>query len=71
VVVLELMPHTEEWVSSRLGHHHLGFEPSTLIAAMTEAGFTDVRHTPSARDGGSPFRAFLLTGTRSRKSSLN
>lgn len=71
-VVLELMPHDEQWVTSRLGHAHLGFEPATLVAAMGAAGFSDVQLTPSARDGGSPFRAFLLTGSRakSRKSSL-
>lgn len=72
VVVLELMPHDEQWVKSRLGHHHLGFEPSTLVTAMAAAGFSDVALTPSARDGGSAFRAFLLTGSRarSRKPSL-
>jgi 2-polyprenyl-3-methyl-5-hydroxy-6-metoxy-1,4-benzoquinol methylase len=72
VVVLELMPHDEQWVKSRLGHHHLGFEPATLVDAMAAAGFSDVQLTPSARDGGSAFRAFLLTGTRarSRKTSL-
>jgi 2-polyprenyl-3-methyl-5-hydroxy-6-metoxy-1,4-benzoquinol methylase len=64
VVVLELMPHQEEWVKPRLGHHHLGFEPATLVAAMSSAGFSEVQLTPSARDGGSPFRAFLLTGAR-------
>lgn len=71
-VVLELLPHDEQWVKSRLGHAHLGFEPGTLVSAMAAAGFTDVQLTPSARDGGSPFRAFLLTGTRarSRKSAL-
>ncbi len=66
VVVLELMPHDEQWVKARLGHHHLGFEPSSLVAAMGAAGFSDVALTPSARDGGSAFRAFLLTGSRAR-----
>ncbi len=72
VVVLELMPHDEQWVKSRLGHHHLGFEPSALVTAMGAAGFSDVQLTPSARDGASAFRAFLLTGSRarSRKPSL-
>jgi 2-polyprenyl-3-methyl-5-hydroxy-6-metoxy-1,4-benzoquinol methylase len=64
VVVMELMPHQEEWVKPRLGHHHLGFEPAALVAAMSAAGFSEVQLTPSARDGGSPFRAFLLTGAR-------
>ncbi len=66
VVVLELMPHDQLWVKARLGHHHLGFDPSTLVTAMAAAGFSDVKLTPSARDGGSAFRAFLLTGTRGR-----
>ena len=26
-VVLELMPHQEQWVQSQLGHRQLGFEP--------------------------------------------
>jgi ArsR family transcriptional regulator len=64
VVVMELMPHQEEWVKSRLGHHHLGFEPATLVAAMAAAGLSEVQLTPSVRDGGSPFRAFLVTGAR-------
>lgn len=66
VVVLELMPHDEQWVTSRLGHHHLGFEPPQLVAAMTAAGFTGVQLTPSPRDGGSAFRAFLLTGIKGK-----
>ncbi len=70
VVVLELMPHDEQWVKSRLGHHHLGFEPSTLVAAMRSAGFGEVQLTPSAREGGSAFRAFLLTGSRGRSRKL-
>ena len=67
VVVLELMPHDEQWVKSRLGHHHLGFEPDALIAAMTAAGFVDITLTPSPRDGTSVFRAFLLAGARGSK----
>ena len=74
LVVMELMPHDQQWVTARLGHHHLGFEPATLVAAMTAAGFSDLQLTPSPRDGGSAFRAFLLTGSRAasraRKSPL-
>lgn len=66
LVVLELMPHDEQWVKSRLGHHHLGFEPQALVGAMSAAGFTGVQLTPSARDGGSAFRAFLLTGFKGK-----
>jgi ArsR family transcriptional regulator len=69
LIVLELMPHEEEWVTTRLGHRHLGFEPAILVEAMTKAGFCDVRLTPSVRDGGAPFRAFLLTGSRAQLKS--
>ncbi len=62
VVVLELMPHDEQWVQSRLGHKHLGFEPAALEALLRQAGFEQLQLVPSARDGATPFRAFLLTG---------
>ncbi len=64
LIVLELMPHREEWVTDRLGHKHLGFEPDTLEGQLHAAGFRHVHLTPAPRDGGSPFRAFLLTGVK-------
>ena len=68
MVVLELLPHSEEWVKARLGHQHLGFDPETLREAMTHAGLV-TEFIPAGRESGAPFRAFLLTGTRSRKSA--
>jgi ArsR family transcriptional regulator len=64
VVVLELMPHTEEWVRERLGHRHLGFEPDMLSSQLKQAGFSDVSCETHARDASSPFRVFLLTGVK-------
>ena len=63
-VVLELMPHQEQWVQSQLGHRQLGFEPVALQALMAEVGFQGLELVPSARDGATPFRAFLLSGCR-------
>lgn len=69
MIVLELMPHDEAWVRARLGHQHLGFEPSAVEAAMRAVGLeAEQQVLPSARDASSPFKAFLLTGTRTRKS---
>ena len=68
VVVLELLPHDEAWVKSRLGHQHLGFDPDAVQAAMARAGLETQLVHPGPRDTSSPFKAFLLTGTRSRKS---
>ena len=40
--------------------------PQTLVSAMGAAGFTGVQLTHSPRDGGSAFRAFLLTGFKGK-----
>lgn len=64
VMVMELLPHGEGWVRTRLGHQHLGFEPQVLQAGLERAGFVDLTLTPTPRDGSSPFRAFLLTAVR-------
>lgn len=69
IVVLELMPHLEQWVQARLGHRHLGFEPADLEAMMRAVGFKDLQLMPSTRDGATPFRAFLVTGIRSPKAT--
>jgi ArsR family transcriptional regulator len=67
LVVLELSPHDEQWVRSRLGHLHLGFSPDAVQAAIEAAGFGQVVLTPAARDGSSPFKAFLLTAVREKR----
>ncbi|MFZ5445465.1 MAG: ArsR/SmtB family transcription factor [Myxococcota bacterium] len=66
MVVLELLPHDEEWVRARLGHQHLGFDPQALERAMAAAGLDTEAPRMPPRDGSSPFKAFLLTGTRRR-----
>ncbi|MBL8951756.1 MAG: ArsR family transcriptional regulator [Myxococcaceae bacterium] len=68
LVVLELFPHGEEWVKSRLGHEHLGIEPAVLEAAMRAAGLEPLtQRLPAVKGPQSPFKAFLVTGTRARK----
>lgn len=69
MVVLELLPHDEEWVRARLGHQHLGFDPEVVREAMTAVGLDAHEAFPAPRDAASPFKAFLLTGTRARKAT--
>jgi ArsR family transcriptional regulator len=64
LVVLELMPHREEWVKERLGHVHLGFDPDRLQEDASEAGFTRLKLTPYPKEGAAAFRVFLLTGVK-------
>jgi 2-polyprenyl-3-methyl-5-hydroxy-6-metoxy-1,4-benzoquinol methylase len=66
LVVLELMPHQEKWVLERLGHQHLGFSPKVLEEGMRQVGFGQIASETHARDGGSPFRVFMLKGVKVR-----
>ena len=66
LLVMELMPHDEKWVTERLGHRHLGFDPEDVRAQLTAAGFKKLRLTTQGRGGGSPFRVFLLSGEKTR-----
>lgn len=64
LIVLELLPHREEWVKNRLGHRHMGFSPEFLQKQAKEAGFSNLAVKTHARDASSPFRLFLLTGVK-------
>jgi ubiquinone/menaquinone biosynthesis C-methylase UbiE len=59
LLVLELLPHGEEWVRERLGHRWLGFEPSDLAAMLEPEGFGSIS-TEILPSQSSPFRPFLL-----------
>src|SRR5207244_959941 len=39
LLVLELLPHSEEWVRERLNHCWLGFEPEALQKMVRRVGF--------------------------------
>jgi ArsR family transcriptional regulator len=64
IIVLELMPHQETWVSDQLGHQHLGFDPKWLEGSLKEVGFLKVSRQLPERQGASPFRVFLLSGEK-------
>src|SRR5690606_26057042 len=40
LTLLELFPHSEQWVVDRLGHRHLGFDPDRLYAELEGLGFS-------------------------------
>ncbi|MFL5321983.1 MAG: ArsR/SmtB family transcription factor [Myxococcaceae bacterium] len=64
IVVLELMPHEESWVTDRLGHRHKGFEPDAIEAELQKLKFRNIARETHARNGDTPFRVFLLTGEK-------
>ena len=59
LLVLELLPHSEEWVRERLGHCWLGFEPAQLAAVLESEGFGTIT-TEMLPAGAAAFRPFLL-----------
>jgi ubiquinone/menaquinone biosynthesis C-methylase UbiE len=59
LLVLELLPHGEEWVRDRLGHRWLGFEPEQLAGMLEAERFSSIR-TELLPDGSGPFRPFLV-----------
>jgi len=59
LLVLELLPHGEEWVRERLGHRYLGFDPVELAATLEAEGFASIISEILPGES-SPFRPFLL-----------
>jgi DNA-binding transcriptional ArsR family regulator len=69
LLILELLPHSEKWVISQLGHRWLGFEPRQLEQWLDESGFQQIRSDGSWRQGGEPFRVVIMSATRGTSKS--
>lgn len=61
VVLIELLPHQQNWVTTRLGHRWLGFEPETVRGWLKDAGFTLLTLDDSVSKTTDAFRVFLFT----------
>jgi len=46
LVVLELEPHSEDWMREELGDLHLGLEPASIVTALRRAGFQEIAVEP-------------------------
>ena len=64
VLVIDLLPHDEEWVRERLGHKRLGFDQDELRRLLRGAGLKRVR-VETTGDGGA-FRPLLAMGRKPR-----
>jgi ArsR family transcriptional regulator len=64
VLVVELLPHSHEWVREKLGHSRLGFAPDDLSKLMHDAGFAGVEIERVAPKPREPFRVMLAIGLR-------
>jgi ArsR family transcriptional regulator len=64
ILVLDLLPHSQEWVRTKLQHQCLGFSPDEINALLAGAGFAavDVERVPSRPR--EPFQVVLAIGLR-------
>lgn len=65
VLIIELLPHNEDWVGPELGHLWNGIEPRNLAVWMEEAGFRDVNIDMEFRRNSDTFQPFITTGVKS------
>lgn len=64
VLVVDLAPHSEAWVSTRLGHKQLGFAADDLRKLMKRAGLRRVRTDQLPARPDDPFRSILAIGSK-------
>lgn len=64
LLVMDLLPHDEEWVRERLGHVRQGFSAPELTGLLRDAGLTDVSVEALPARGDEPFRPLLASGVR-------
>jgi len=64
LLVVDLVPHGQEWVREKLGHRHLGFDPDHMAALLSKAGLKRVGLESVNQRRGEAFRVFLATGTK-------
>jgi ArsR family transcriptional regulator len=64
VLVMDLLPHREAWVTERLGHTALGFPPAQVEGWLRAAGLAEVRSEEAARRRGNPFTVLVASARR-------
>ena len=64
VLILDLLPHREEWVLSQLDHRWLGLQPSQLSEWLEQAGFNQLELDKGSKHDPKPFRTLIATGVK-------
>ncbi|HUG44050.1 MAG TPA: class I SAM-dependent methyltransferase, partial [Acidobacteriota bacterium] len=64
ILLIELFPHDEEWVTSELGHGWLGFDPVQIEAWMRESGFRKVESDAHFKRAHDTFQPFITTARK-------
>lgn len=66
LIVIDLAPHQQHWVTAKLGHRHLGFEAEQLAATFRQEGLDEVAWEGVNQRRGEVFRVILVTGVKPR-----
>ena len=66
LVVVDLLPHNEQWVISKLGHVRAGFDPGDVETMMRDSGLVQISHELVNQRRGEVFHVFVATGVKPR-----
>ncbi len=66
LLLLDLLPHHQDWVVRELDHRWKGFEASQLKAWLRKTGFCDIESDCTIKQGPDPFRILILKACRDR-----
>ena len=69
LLLLDLLPHQQEWVVQELNHRWQGFEASQFERWLREAGFRGIESDCTIKQGPDPFRILILRACRGREGS--
>ncbi|MBI4446416.1 MAG: metalloregulator ArsR/SmtB family transcription factor [Acidobacteria bacterium] len=64
LIILDLLPHQEQWVAGELRHRWLGFPTRTLRKWLHAIGFGKIQCERVAKETGPPFRVVIATGLK-------
>ncbi len=64
VLLLDLMPHEQEWVVEELKHRWMGFEPAQLRHSLRQAGFRQIELDTGTKQSPEPFRILIASAVK-------
>ena len=64
ILILDLLPHHEEWVIHQLDHIWLGLKPTQLSEWLQKAGFNKIELDTRSKHAPKPFRTLIATGIK-------
>ena len=65
LIVVDLAPHTQQWVREKLGHHHLGFSKEEMTGMLEKEKWRDIFLEEVHQRRGESFRVILASALKS------